>query len=100
MSNSIDEISLLSIRSTESESNDICWREGDSLLPCLVSSVQNRNGHITEFKPTLLVGVPAVWESIRKDGYTGKGQNHVFRCEEQIFECFSCKAFHTRRFRP
>jgi long-chain acyl-CoA synthetase len=31
------------------------------------SSVRNCNGDITEFKPTVLVGVPAVWESVRKD---------------------------------
>lgn len=35
------------------------------------ASVRNCKGDIREFKPTILVGVPAVWESIRK-GITGK----------------------------
>ena len=35
------------------------------------SSVRNCKGDIREFKPTILVGVPAVWESVKK-GIIGK----------------------------
>lgn len=35
------------------------------------ASVRNCSGDIKEFKPTVLVGVPAVWESVRK-GITAK----------------------------
>lgn len=35
------------------------------------TSVRNCKGDIREFKPTILVGVPAVWESVKK-GIVGK----------------------------
>lgn len=35
------------------------------------SSVRNCKGDIREFKPTILIGVPAVWESVKK-GVVGK----------------------------
>ncbi|CAN8102125.1 unnamed protein product [Discula destructiva] len=35
------------------------------------TSVRNCNGDIREFKPTVLVGVPAVWENVKK-GIVGK----------------------------
>ncbi len=30
------------------------------------NSVRNCNGDIREFKPSVLVGVPAVWETVKK----------------------------------
>jgi len=44
------------------------------------TSVRNCKGDIREFKPTILVGVPAVWETVRK-GVLGKvnGSNPIVR---------------------
>ena len=44
------------------------------------TSVRNCKGDIREFKPTILVGVPAVWESVKK-GIIGKvsGSNMIVR---------------------
>lgn len=35
------------------------------------ASTRNCNGDIAEFKPTILAGVPAIWETVRK-GIVGK----------------------------
>lgn len=40
------------------------------------TSVRNCKGDIREFKPTILVGVPAVWESVKKGVLTKLGTNN------------------------
>jgi len=56
--------------------------------------MRNCKGDIKEFKPTILVGVPAVWETIRKGieekvGKMGYFQSHVF-WGAMILKAFLC----------
>lgn len=43
------------------------------------TSVRNCKGDIREFKPTILVGVPAVWESVKKGIVARVNQNNFIR---------------------
>jgi len=55
------------------------------------ASTRNCKGDIKEFRPTVLVGIPAVWESIRK-GIIGRVQGTGLK--ERIFwTAFGAKSF-------
>ena len=54
-------------------------------------SVRNCKGDIREFKPTILVGVPAVWENVKK-GIVGKVNAGSFIVKNMFWAAMSAKA--------
>ena len=56
------------------------------------TSVRNCKGDIREFKPTILVGVPAVWESVRK-GIVAKVEAGGPVVKTMFWSALSTKAF-------
>lgn len=56
------------------------------------TSVRNCKGDIREFKPTILVGVPAVWESVRK-GIVAKVEASGPVVKAMFWSALSTKAF-------
>src|SRR5271156_2743833 len=56
------------------------------------TSVKNCKGDIREFKPTILVGVPAVWESVKK-GIVGRVNNASFITRNLFWGAMSAKSF-------
>lgn len=56
------------------------------------SSVRNCKGDIREFKPTILVGVPAVWESVKK-GIVGKVNAGSVVVRNMFWGAMSAKQF-------
>ena len=55
------------------------------------SSVRNCKGDIREFKPTILIGVPAVWESVKK-GIIAKVNSGSFVVKNMFWGAMSLKA--------
>lgn len=55
-------------------------------------SVRNCKGDIRELKPTILIGVPAVWESIRK-GITSKVDSSNFIMRNLFWGAMAFKSF-------
>ncbi|KAF2091475.1 acetyl-CoA synthetase-like protein [Saccharata proteae CBS 121410] len=55
------------------------------------ASVRNCKGDIREFKPTILVGVPAVWESVKK-GIVGKVSQSNFVVRNMFWGAMSAKS--------
>ena len=55
-------------------------------------SMRNCAGDIKEFKPTILVGVPAVWESVKK-GVLGKVNAGSFLVRSLFWGAMSAKSF-------
>ena len=56
------------------------------------TSMKNCKGDIREFKPTILVGVPAVWESVRK-GIVAKVNSGSFIVKNMFWGAMSAKSF-------
>jgi long-chain acyl-CoA synthetase len=56
------------------------------------TSVRNCKGDIREFKPTILVGVPAVWESVKK-GIVGKVNAGSFIVRNMFWGAMAAKQF-------
>jgi long-chain acyl-CoA synthetase len=56
------------------------------------SSVRNCVGDIREFKPTILVGVPAVWESVKK-GIVAKVSHSSFIVKSMFWGAMSLKPY-------
>ena len=56
------------------------------------ASVRNCKGDIREFKPTILVGVPAVWENVRK-GIVGKVNAGSFVVKNMFWGAMAAKQF-------
>ncbi|KAF2138454.1 uncharacterized protein K452DRAFT_276851 [Aplosporella prunicola CBS 121167] len=56
------------------------------------ASVRNCKGDIQEFRPTVLVGVPAVWETIKK-GIMGKISNANFLVRNLFWGAMAAKGF-------
>ena len=56
------------------------------------TSVRNCNGDIREFKPTILVGVPAVWESVKK-GVIAKVNQGSFVVKNLFWGALAAKGF-------
>jgi long-chain acyl-CoA synthetase len=54
------------------------------------SSVRNCKGDIREFRPTILIGVPAVWESVKK-GILAKVNSGSFIVRNMFWGAFSLK---------
>lgn len=55
-------------------------------------SVRNCKGDIKEFKPTILVGVPAVWETVKK-GVLGQLNKNSFLVKSLFWGAMSAKNF-------
>ncbi|KAK5944229.1 long-chain fatty acid-CoA ligase [Knufia obscura] len=55
------------------------------------SSVRNCKGDIREFQPTILIGVPAVWESVKK-GIVAKVNSGSFVVKNMFWGAMSLKA--------
>lgn len=55
-------------------------------------SVRNCKGDIREFKPTVLVGVPAVWESVKK-GIVNKVSINNFVVKNMFWGAMAAKNF-------
>lgn len=55
-------------------------------------SVRNCKGDIREFKPTILVGVPAVWESVKK-GIIAKVNQGSFAVKNLFWGALAAKGF-------
>lgn len=56
------------------------------------SSVRNCRGDIAEFRPTLLVGVPAVWETVKK-GILSNVEHGSFLTQKIFWGAFYAKKF-------
>ncbi|KAJ9302299.1 hypothetical protein DTO271G3_1165 [Paecilomyces variotii] len=56
------------------------------------SSVRNCKGDIREFKPTILVGVPAVWESVKKGVLSNLNKNN-FIVKNMFWGALAAKNF-------
>ena len=56
------------------------------------ASVRNCKGDIREFKPTILVGVPAVWESVKK-GIVGKVESSNVIVKNMFWSAMAAKSF-------
>ena len=56
------------------------------------ASVRNCVGDIREFKPTILIGVPAVWESVKK-GIVGKVSHGSFIVRNMFWGAMSLKPY-------
>ncbi len=54
------------------------------------SSVRNCKGDIREFKPTILIGVPAVWESVKK-GIVAKVNSGSFAVKKMFWGAMALK---------
>ncbi|KAF7731937.1 long-chain fatty acid-CoA ligase [Apophysomyces ossiformis] len=63
------------------------------------SSVRNCKGDIKEFRPTLMTGVPAVWESIRK-GVLAKVNSASPKAQKMFHKAFATKAWLLERHLP
>ncbi|KAI8068718.1 hypothetical protein BC940DRAFT_237660 [Gongronella butleri] len=63
------------------------------------ASVRNCKGDIKEFRPTLMTGVPAVWESIRK-GVLGKVNEASPKAQKIFHKAFKSKAWMMERKLP
>ncbi|ORX51649.1 acetyl-CoA synthetase-like protein [Hesseltinella vesiculosa] len=63
------------------------------------ASVRNCKGDIKEFRPTLMTGVPAVWESIRK-GVLGKVNGASPKAQSLFHKAFKSKAWLMERKLP
>ncbi|KAI9258902.1 hypothetical protein BDA99DRAFT_573167 [Phascolomyces articulosus] len=63
------------------------------------ASVRNCKGDIKEFKPTLLTGVPQVWESIRK-GILSKLKETSPQAQKVFYRAFATKAWLMERRLP
>ncbi|CAG8571996.1 4706_t:CDS:2, partial [Dentiscutata heterogama] len=63
------------------------------------ASVRNCLGDIREFKPTLMIGVPAVWESIRK-GVLAKVNSSSPTVQRVFAAAFKAKAWLSQRDLP
>ncbi|KAL1393250.1 long-chain-fatty-acid-CoA ligase 1 [Phyllosticta capitalensis] len=62
-------------------------------------SVRNCKGDIREFRPTVLVGVPAVWESVKK-GIVGKVAGGGFLVKNMFWGAMAAKNFLMRTKLP
>lgn len=62
--------------------------------PKTISSASTKNsaGDIAEFKPSILVGVPAIWETVRK-GIVGKVNESGFVVKNMFWAAFAMKSF-------
>jgi long-chain acyl-CoA synthetase len=56
------------------------------------TSVRNCKGDIREFKPTVLIGVPAVWESVKK-GIIGRVNSSSFVVKNMFWGAMAMKSF-------
>jgi long-chain acyl-CoA synthetase len=63
------------------------------------ASVRNCKGDIKEFRPSLMTGVPAVWESIRK-GILSKLQSATPNAQALFTKAFNTKAWFLERGLP
>lgn len=63
------------------------------------ASVRNCKGDIKEFRPTLMTGVPQVWESIRK-GILGKLSEASPKAQKIFQKAFATKAWLLERHLP
>lgn len=63
------------------------------------SSVRNCKGDIKEFRPTLMTGVPAVWESIRK-GVLAKLASASPKAQKMFHKAYATKAWLLERHLP
>lgn len=63
------------------------------------ASVRNCKGDIKEFRPTLMTGVPAVWESIRK-GVLAKLQTATPNAQAIFAKAFATKSWFYERGLP
>jgi long-chain acyl-CoA synthetase len=62
--------------------------------PKTISSASTKNcaGDIAEFKPSILVGVPAIWETVRK-GIVGKVNESGFVVKNMFWAAYAAKSF-------
>ena len=62
--------------------------------PRTISSASTKNslGDIAEFKPSILVGVPAIWETVRK-GIVGKVDESGFVVRKLFWAAYAAKNF-------
>lgn len=63
------------------------------------ASVRNCKGDIKEFRPTLMTGVPAVWESIRK-GILAKLGQATPKAQKMFHKAFATKTWLLERHLP
>ncbi|KAI9275407.1 hypothetical protein BY458DRAFT_454713 [Sporodiniella umbellata] len=63
------------------------------------ASVRNCKGDIKEFRPTLMTGVPAVWESIRK-GVLSKLSSASPKAQKLFYKAYATKAWLLERHLP
>ncbi|KAI7907137.1 uncharacterized protein BX663DRAFT_494945 [Cokeromyces recurvatus] len=63
------------------------------------TSVRNCKGDIKEFRPTLMTGVPAVWESIRK-GILAKISTTSSKAQKMFHKAYTTKAWLLERHLP
>jgi long-chain acyl-CoA synthetase len=63
------------------------------------ASVRNCKGDIKEFRPTLMTGVPAVWESIRK-GILNKINSASPSAQKIFFKAYATKSWLFERGMP
>lgn len=63
------------------------------------ASVRNCKGDIKEFRPTLMTGVPAVWESIRK-GILAKISSASPKAQRMFQKAYATKAWLLERHLP
>lgn len=63
------------------------------------ASVRNCNGDIKEFRPTIMTGVPQVWESIRK-GILAKLSQASPKAQKIFYKAFATKAWLLERHLP
>ncbi|CEP13006.1 hypothetical protein [Parasitella parasitica] len=63
------------------------------------ASVRNCKGDIKEFRPTLMTGVPAVWESIRK-GILAKIAEASPKAQKVFYKAYATKAWLLERHLP
>ncbi len=62
--------------------------------PKTISSASTKNcaGDIAEFKPSILVGVPAIWETVRK-GIVGRVNEGGFVVKHMFWGAYAAKSF-------
>jgi long-chain acyl-CoA synthetase len=62
--------------------------------PKTISSASTKNcaGDIAEFKPSILVGVPAIWETVRK-GIVGRVNESGFLVKNMFWAAYAVKSF-------
>jgi long-chain acyl-CoA synthetase len=63
------------------------------------ASVRNCKGDIKEFRPTLMTGVPQVWESIRK-GILAKLQQASPKAQKMFHKAYATKAWLLEKHLP